>query len=373
MANNRFPLELLPDAVQLEIEQYLSSSDKANVAMACQATLQNAKRLDQNGYADKSLGIDLIGKQALPFFNSRIHAMQKKLYQAGLYILKGRIDEALAIIDKDPDLLLQVIPAITLQKHPSCVGEKHVGRTLFQLALGAYDHELYEAIGQRIESKYGHDVKAKQFNDQFPNGVKNAKSFCAVFDSLIKTIAADTTIAFINGQNIMNDTTRAALQALTKSLAPTDGRTTGVHLDLQIIIDCIDTYEDGFDKFKNEDKKWNQRGCYWRCVFGLIESRAPYFVAMALNEKDAFFDVMEGKKKVTRSTEVLGDSDFFDSQLAVSRYIIGGGRGGVERGVGVAYLARRCGALKTFVRRTHTNIDNLSGSCSNQQTISCKK
>ncbi len=44
------------------------------------ATLQNAKRLDQNGYADKSLGIDLSRKQCLPFFNSRMHAMQKKYY-----------------------------------------------------------------------------------------------------------------------------------------------------------------------------------------------------------------------------------------------------------------------------------------------------
>ena len=365
VANNR--LELLPDGPQLEIEQYLSPSDKVNLAIACKATSQNAYRLDKNGYFDKSLGIDFSEIQRHVFFNSRSHAMQKNLYQAGMYILKGKMKEALEMIDKDPGLLLQVIPVITLKKHPSHNGEKHIGRTLYQLALGTYDDEMYEAIGQRIELKYGYDVKAKQFHDQFPNGVKSTKSYRAVFDSLIKTMAADPTIAFVNGQNIMNDKTRAALQALENSLPkPTDECTTGVHLDLQMIIDLIEAYDEGYDEFKYERKKWDQQALYWRCGFGLVEKHLPYFVAMALSEQKHFFDVMKGTKQVTRSTYV-GDgsdfSDFFDPGLGVTCYIVGAKRDGTHS----------AGALKTFIECRQKNLETLSSNCSNQQTISLKK
>lgn len=368
MANNRFPLELLPDGVQLGIEQYLSPSDQANVAMVCKATLQNAKRLDHNGHTNKTLGIDFSGVQLHPFFNSRIHTMQKNLYQAGLYILTGKKDEALAMIGKDPGLLCQVIPTITLKKHAAHIGEKYAGRMLYQLALGTYDHELYEPIGERIKLKYGQTVQAKQFNEQFPNGVKSTKSYRVVFDSLIKTMAADPTIDFVDGQNIMNDQTKAALQALEDTLPkPTDERTTGVHLDLQIIIDLIDAYEEGNNEFTNEAKRWAQRALYWRCVFGLVEKHMPYFVAMALNELRDFFGVMEGKEKVRRSTAVEDDSDFFSASLGVSRYIIaweiGRGSGLGELfvgGVGVKEFCRahikKLGDLKQHLQQS-TNHD----------------
>ena len=367
VANNR--LELLPDGPQLEIEQYLSPSDKVNLAIACKATSQNAYGLDQNGYFEKDLGIDFSEIQRHVFFNSRSHAMQKNLKQAGLYILTGKKDEALAMIDKDPGLLLQVIPSITLKKNPFHVGEKHIGRTLFQLALGTYDPELYEAIGQRIEAKYGHDVKAKQFNEQFPNGVKSTKSYRADFDALIKTMAADTTIDFVDGQNIMNDKTKVALQALKDSLLKlTNKCTTGVHFDLQIVIDVIEAWEEGFDEFQNENKRWDQRALYWRCVFGLIESFMSHYVAMALNEQKYFYGVMEGSKKVTRSTVVADGSDFFDSRLGDARYIIDG----LDETSRRSRYGLHALLLRTFCQAHQKNLENLSSNCSNYAKLEFK-
>ena len=339
MANNRFQLEILPDALLLEITKYLSPAEIVNLIMTCKTMLMAFKQLDRKGFVDKSFlnqngiydkiispGIDFTDTRLHSFFNSRIYARQKNLMQAGLCILRSKMNEALEIIDKDPDLLQQVIPSITLKKYPTHVGEKHEGRTLFQLALGTYDEELYNAIGQRIESKYGVAIKAKQFNDQFPNGLKSTKSYRAVFDSLIKTMAKDPTIDLVNDQNIMNDTTRKELQAFQDSLTlkPIDKFTTDVPLDLQIVIDFIDAYVDGYDEFKDENKKWDQRALYWRCVFGLIESRATYFVAMALNEKNNFFEVMEGRKKVTRDTSGVDGAEFFDLRLGLSHYKIAG-------------------------------------------------
>ena len=73
---------------------------------------------------------------------------------------------------------------------------------------------------------------------------------------------------------------------------------------LQIVIDLIEAYDEGYGEFKNDDKKWDQRALYWRCGFGLVEKHLSYFVAMAFNEQKDFFGVMEGRKKVTRSTAV---------------------------------------------------------------------
>lgn len=385
MANNRFALELLPDTLLVEVAKYLSSSEIANVVMACITTLMQAKRLDQEGYYDNSLGINLKNINLHPFFNSRIHPMWKDLMQAGMCILKGKKDEALTIIDKYDGLFLrQVIPSITLKKYPSHVGEKHVGRNLYQLALRTYDDELIKEIGQRIELKCGHNVKAQQFNEQFPNGVKSTKSYRAVFDSLIKTMAADPTIDFVDGQNIMNNTTKEALQVLENSLRaePIDQCTTGVPFDLQIVIDFIDAYERGvidavYDKefvdpykcdkdeyIKYENKKLAQRGLYWRCGFGKLESFMSYFVAMALNEQEDPLDVMRGERKVKRSTLQNDNSDFFDLSLGVSHYIVADSQSQVgffmdsRTGFGVASILSEnvIAGIKNFCR---THIEKL--------------
>lgn len=376
MANNRFPiLEYLPYTLLFEILQYLSPSEKAIVAMTCTTTLNHFKSLDQNGHFDHTHGIDFRNIMTHAFFNSRLFTIQKNTKQAALYILRGKKDEALAMIDQDNSLLLQVLPSVTLKKHASHVGDTFVNCKLFQLALSTYDHELYNAIGQRLESMYGHDEKAKQFNEQFPNGVKSTKRYRAVFDTLIKTIASDTTIDFVNGQNIMNEETKAELQAFKYSMMQTQ-----MPFDLQIVVDVIEAYE----KANNDnDMTVLQREFYLRCVFGLIEKFVPYYVAMALSEEDDFFDVMEGNKKVTRSTLLADSSDFFDNRLGESRYIIAGTPrtvGGVREGLGgvaraksmISEMRRRerisMAALKTFVQLTQKHLDSLNDECYNQKT-----
>jgi hypothetical protein len=231
-----------------------------------------------------------------------------------LYIVTGQKDIDLEMIDDR--LLLERVPTIRLKKNLLHI-EEHSGCTLYQLGLRTFDPEIYIPLGKRIEEKFGYEVKVKQFNERFPKGYKK-QNYRPVFDSLIKTIAADLTIDFVDNVNIMNDETSNALQSLEKSLA------TDVHFDLQIIEDFIDAYEEGSHEFKNKQKQWSQRDLYWRCGFGMLEKYMPYYIAMGLNERVDFGNVMEGKKPVTRSTELHDGRDFFDPSLGVSHWSISG-------------------------------------------------
>ena len=88
-----------------------------------------------------------------------------------------------------------------------------------------------------------------------------------------------------------------------------------------------------------------------------------YFVAMALNAQDDFFSVMKGEKKVSRSTMLGNNSDFFDLTLGVTHYTIRG-QSWVGRASGWPWRARV--ALKNFVKRTQKNLDDLCSNCTNQ-------
>lgn len=369
MANNRFALELIPPSLLLEIEKYLSPIDVLILVMACKATLEMAKNLDQDG-AHERQSLDFFyvnvnfrrpdfnyrdSKLDL-FFNSRINnAMYNILKQTGFYILTGRKDIALEMIDDR--LLLGVVPKIRLKKNSLHI-EEHGGCTLYQLALRTGDHEIYGPLGKRVEEKFGHEVKVQQDNEAFPE----RKNYRPLFDALIKTIAADLTIDFVdNSWNVMNDTTLEALQALESSLA------SDVYFDPQIIMDFVDAYEEGQHAFKDKEKKWKQHDLYWRCGFGILEKFMPYYIAMALNEQDDFWGVMEGKKPVTRSTLRRDRCDFFDLSLGVSHWTINGGRAPVR---GLYYRP----VLKNFVRYSQKNLENnLSSHCSNQQSFPSQK
>ena len=368
MANNR-ALEIFNQDILFEIVKYLTDSEIANLVMVCPGIFIQAQILDQKGLLSKTFPIDCEKSILQPFFISSIFARTSNLKQAGLYLLQGKKKEALDIIYRDNGLLLEVIPCITLQKHPSYHCEEYKGRTLLQLSYITKDFETSPILGDLIEKRYGLHVKAQQFNEQFPHGVKG-KSYRGVFDALIKIIAADETIAFVDGQNIMNDTTQNALKDLESSLTfDLEVCTTGVHFDLQIIADFVDAYEEGAGEFKNEKKEWDQRAFYWRCVFGTLEKFMSYFVVMALNEQSNFSAVMEGKKEVTRSTLLRNGDDVFNTLLGVSHWCINGDGGGSL----AAGRARRRAALKTFVGLAQKNLDDLSSNCSNQQTLICKK
>ncbi len=377
MTVTRFELELLPDTLLFEIINYLSPADAAFLIMACKATFQQARNLDNEGFFAPNFDkddIDLIkSKSSFSFFNSHIFIMQKNLKQAGLCILKGKKDEALELISWDPGLLLHVIPTITLKKYPGHIGETQINRTLYQLALGTYDDELYEAIGKQIESLYGHKVKAEQFSARFPEGFMGKKTYRFLFASLIKTMAADLTIDFINDENIMNDVTREALEDLEKDLE-------GEHFDIQIITDFIDAYECGFDEFKND----NQRNLYWRCGFGKLESFMSYFVMMALNEQKDFFGVMKGENKITRSTRLSNGVEFFNQELGISHYTLAGGASGgrlmsampvdvVRRQLASSSWPSSWRRIENFVFRAQKNLYDLSSNCNNQHTLTTRK
>jgi len=369
VANNRFAsLELIPYSLLFEIEKYLSPFDVAILLMVSKSILEKAKHLDKEGAYEyqscdfldakyRRLGMNHRDSNLYPFFNTRSNAMYNILKQIGLYILTGRKDIALEMIDDR--LLLEIVPIIRLKKNSLHI-EEHGGCTLYQLSLGTYDPEIYEPLGKRIEKKFGHEVKVQQENERFPKVYKK-KNYRDVFDSLIKTIAADPTIDFVDNVNIMNDDTWNALQSLENSLAA------DVHFDLQIVVDFIDAYEEGSNEFKNNEKEWDQRDLYWRCGFGMLEKFMPYYIAMGLNERDDFWNVMEGKTPVTRSTVLRNGRDFFDLSLGVSHWSISGHAVG-----GVGGASRR--PLKTFVRCTQKNLEsNLSSNCSNQQSILSRK
>jgi len=375
MLSNRLELKLFsifPIELFVEIAKYLSPSELASLVMSCWANMLIAKSLDERDNSLDSKYRDNIN----PFFNSRIHVMQKNLYQAGMCILQGKMKEALAIIDRDMGLLLQVLPSITLQKNNLPHKETHVGRTLYQLALGTYQKNLYEGIGNRIEKKFGLAVKVQQVNEQFPQGVKR-KSYRAAFDSLLETIAADLTIDFVNGKNIMNEATRNALKALEISLeAELKECTTGVHFDLQIVIDFIDAAEEGERskfKFKNDDKSWKQRAFYWRCGFGKLEKFMPYFIAMAINEVNDFIDVMEGRKAATRSTLLIDGSDFFDKTLGDSHWAINGDKLKSCLVPSIAFIVPDPEHIKGFCQRAQKYLSDLRRDCRNQQTLTSTK
>ena len=348
MAHNRFAsLELIPASLLLEIEKYLPPIDVVMLIMVCKMTLANAKILDKDGdYEYQSLDFLDVNNRRLvnyrdsnlyPFFNTRINAMYNILKQTGLYILKGQKDIALEMIDDR--LLLERVPKIRLQKNSQHV-EVHGGCTLYQLALRTYDPEIYEPLGKLIEERFGHQVKVKQFNERFPEGYKR-KNYRPVFDSLIKTIAADLTIDFDDAisWNIMNDTTWEALKALETSLAA------DVHFDLQSIMDFIEAYEENRSEFT--DKK--QDDFYWRCGFGILEKFMPYFVAMVLNEQNDFWNVMEGKKQVTaRATLLRNGLDFFDLSLGASHWALNGVRAGGAWGARGAVARSRGVRVKSF-------------------------
>jgi len=324
VANNRFAsLELIPYSLLFEIEKYLSPFDVAILLMVSQSILEKAKHLDKEGayeyqscdYLDvkfRRLGINHRDRNLYPFFNTRSNAMYNILKQIGLYILTGRKDIALEMIDDR--LLREIVPIIRLKKNSLHI-EEHGGCTLYQLALKTYDPEIYKPLGKRIEEKFGHEVKVQQENERFPKGYKK-KNYRAVFDSLIKTIAADPTIDFVDNLNIMNDKTFEALQSLENSLA------TDVHFDIQILVDFIDAYKANENEFQNTQKEWDQRDLYWRCGFGMLEKFMSYYIAMGLNERYKFWDVMEGKTPVTRSTVLRNGRDFFDLSLGVSHCTI---------------------------------------------------
>lgn len=352
-------LDILDHNFQKTLEEYLTPTDRASLAMTCKQTLRNTLYLEGKLYPPSST--------VITFFNSRINTPRKNLRQAGICILQGKKDEALNIIREDPALLQEVVQDITDKQHPS--GRKYQGRTLYQLALGTYDSELYEAIGNLLALHYGHRIRAQQFHDQFPSGVKSSKNYRKLFNSLIKTIAADLTINFIDGQNQMNATTKAALQVLKDRLIPKsiDSCTTGTHFDLQIIIDFINAYENSYDQFNHIDKKWDQRALYWRCVFGLLENHVPYFIAMALNESSDFFKVLKSEKLVTRSTTMADGSNFFGPGLGVSHYVIGAhgittacGFGGNTRTLRLAVIKNFCSAHITALEEYRQQLQNHS-------------
>ena len=355
-----------PD-IQLEIENHLTPTDQASLTKVCKATLNNDKILDRKfaqkrlaGAVTPSVTAETLFKKDK--FNSRLYLADKNLKQTANLILRGKMKEALARIDEDPSLLTIVIPRIEDRKiivrDNKTVQRIYLGRTLYQLALGAGDAELANEMAKRFEKlPEGDKIKAEQYTTQFPNGVKTKASYRQQFAAFVDAIKSDTSIYFNDRtqQNVMNKTTQTKLRELQNQLTLqlTGDRKTGMHMDLQMVHDFVDVYNDKFNNFTT----WKQRYFYWRCVFGWMEKFFPDYFAMVLSERAHFWGVLKGKKSVTRSTTLHDGSDFFSVGLGDSFLVYCGM--GIRPSWGAAPPACPWPALKNFCESTATSLGEL--------------
>ena len=267
--------------------------------------------------------------------------------------------EALARIDEDPGLLTMVIPRIEDRKiivnNNKIVQRIYLNRTLYQLALGTGDAELANEITKRFNKLPGGEkLKTEQYAAQFPNGIKTKVSYRQQFTDFIDAIKSDQSINFNDQtqQNVMNKTTQTKLRELQNQLTLqlTGEQKTGMHIDLQMVHDFVDAYQDKFNDFQT----WEQRYFYLRCVFGWMQKFFPDYFAMTLSDKDHFWDVLEGKKSVTRSTTLDNGSDFYAEGLGDSHRVHYG-----SRGVRDGMAPRAAQSFKNFFESTATKLGEL--------------
>ncbi|EKD70420.1 MAG: hypothetical protein ACD_46C00539G0008 [uncultured bacterium] len=272
-----------------------------------------------------------------------------------------------------------VIDILNKYKHPAllflfrkAIAKDYSGRTInaspYQAALGAEDTDMLvmmETYFDKITD--GRKQALKQYKEQFPNGVKNAR--CDFnFRPLITVIKNDI---FANHQP--NETTKKELQKFQDYFTPkaTDVIKTGKHFNMNALIKAFEIYNQnyGSGSWWSED----QSSLFWRQVIGYLQRLVPACYAQAFCQ--GLYNVVEEKKPLVRDFKLDNGAVYYpldrDHTSLLGKdfgvYSFGCGRRERECGQGGCSnaLKKLCPAKAAELRKFKTRLilDHRSQGC----------
>jgi len=219
-------------------------------------------------------------------------AVQKLL----THVVRGEEEQALKMIKANPRLLL--IPSEAID-----YSGRTIKGTAFQAALGAEDH----IMAQKILEGFGEEGKAialEQLNAQYPEGidaaVANNLETAYDFTDLINVI--------ISGDE---DACNNALEQFRSDMTTPKEITTGMHFNMQHLINAYEAYTNNFDRLAN----WENRNLFWVKVIGFIQRQmtanyAQYYCT-------GLYGVVEENMPPMRDLKLYDGRPFYSALLGV--------------------------------------------------------
>jgi hypothetical protein len=285
-----------------------------------------------------------------------IKAASKQVHKLLTHALWGEKAEVLAMLEKDPGLLLQTGTV------EGIYGGKHKDRTVYQLIIGAEDYDMEKDVRKLFDRlPNGEAERAKQFKGQYPDDYDPDQYEKYNFKALVDIIATDPCRDY-DATEPSAHATQTKLEAFRDHFTPkpTDEFTTGKHFDMRIFLDAIVAYDEHFNDFKNDV----QRSMYCRFVMGYLQRLFPANAAQAFRQGLA--NVVDENRQRERSNE-NGDASLFYPRdrgkrvgLGFSHFVFSYYVGGEWTG---CWTRRESRPLKNYVEQTLQSWKNLREDC----------
>lgn len=260
-------IEALPTAVHhLGLFSFLSEQDLGNLAQASKALQQD--------YSNSP---------------SRIKASEKLL----THIVKAEEEQALAMIDANPTLLLYASNAIDYSNR------LYSNQTPFQAALLCHDVTLWKKMEPYFERpSNGEGEKTRQFNALFPQGIPERRpyDFSALAQIITNSAEADINAALQKTQN--NTEICQALNHFRDDFTALSMQE--MFFNPSHLLEALKIYSEQFDSWS-----WGQRNLYWRQVIGYTQRFVPACFAQAFVQ--GLYCVVEEKQPLARSLKFKYD------------------------------------------------------------------
>ncbi|HFD2380890.1 TPA: hypothetical protein ACT96X_001406 [Legionella pneumophila] len=217
---------------------------------------------------------------------------RKKAQKLVAHVVLGKQDEAQAMIEKNPELLL--ISSETVDYS----GRTIIG-TAFQAALGAGDKPMWEMMLPYFNGLEEGEA-LRQFNEQFPNGIEDDVSA-----EQLKDYYNAIALAIINDE----DHGLSVIEGFRKDITSKKEITQGKHFNLQHLVAAYQAYIDNFNTLAN----WPNRDLFWQKVIGYVQRQMTAYDAQI--HCSGVNRVLDNENSFARKLKFSNGGEFFPLQL----------------------------------------------------------
>lgn len=244
----------------ISVEEH-SSSDDVTDELSLAEQLFTSLQIYSEGFkpsffTDKDLAnLSLISKtlDSVVFSELNQRAAQKLV----AHVVLGEQDEAQAMIEKNPELLLIRSEAVDYS------GRTIIG-TAFQAALGSGDKPMWEMMLPYFEDLEQGEA-LRQFQEQFPNGTEDtpASELQDYYNAIALSIIHD------------EEQGLSVIEGFRLEITSQSEITQGKHFNLQHLIAVYQAYIDNFNALAT----WENRDLFWQKVIGYVQRQMTAYDA----------------------------------------------------------------------------------------------